>query len=135
MQIDFGIEQLKDLEKKLKHLPDKGKALLSKASSKGSELIQRKLITAYPINNKNNIHIRDTVKIKKAKIDKKRTYQTSFVYVGSKKAPYAMSLEWGRKTKKGRSKAGEYAKKTKDEYSDKASDIMIDVIIKGLGLR
>lgn len=135
MKLDIDVRDFKKLEKELLKLEDKGKSALSDASNKAGQFIQRKLISAYPINSKDNIHIRDTVKIKKAKIDKKRTYQTAFVTVGSKKAPYSMALEWGKKTTKGRSKAGYYVKNVTDDHGAKASEIMINVLVKRLGLK
>jgi hypothetical protein len=135
LKLDINVKDFKKLEKELLKLPDKGKSALSDASNKAGTYLQRKLITAYPVNNKNNIHIRDTVKMKKAKIDKKRTYQTAFVTAGSKKAPYAMALEWGRNTKNGRSRAGKYVENVKDNFGQKASEIMVNILIKKLGLK
>lgn len=135
MKVDIDFGDFAKLEKELLKTQDKGKKLLSEATNTAAEFIKRKLITAYPINNKNNIHIRDTVKIKKTKVSKKFTYQKSLISVGSKKAPYSMALEWGKSTKNGKTKAGHYVEKVKDQHGQKASQIMMNILAKRLGLK
>jgi hypothetical protein len=135
LKIEIDFSDFAKLEKELLKTQDKGKALLSEATNTAAEFIQRKIITAYPINNKNDIHIRDTVKIKKTKISKKFTYQKSLISIGSKKAPYSMALEWGKKTKNGRSKAGHYVEDVKNQHGQKAAQIMMNILAKRLGLK
>lgn len=135
MQIFVDVKDFKSLEKEFLKVGEQGKAYLADAVNKAGQFTHRSIKTSLPIHDKNDgIHLRDSVKQKKQKINKRKVYQASLVTVGDKKRNYAIATEFGRK-KRTPYKGLETVKKTLESNQNKIADIIIGVLTKRLGLK
>lgn len=120
----------------LKKMEDNGAQAITDAVNDGSKIFKREIKKRIPLNNKNDIHLRYAVLRKKARKQKKKFYQNSWVFVGDKKVVYAKQVEWGRKLKSGKiTKANHYVKNAKEEVGPYIQDHVAREILKKIGLR
>lgn len=135
LRVYVDVRDFKRLEKEIIKLEDKGKKYLSDAVNKAGEFAQRKMKTALPIDSKEDgLHLRDSLKLAKQKVNNKKTYQAALVTLGNKKIKYAKAFEFGRfKTR--RYKGSKLVKKTIENNQDKIAEIVIGVLSKRLGLK
>ena len=110
--------------------------LFRSAVNKAGDFTQRKIKSSLPLNDKqDNIHLRNSVKLKKQKVNNKKMYQASLVTVGDKKkVVYALTNEFGRKKTK-RYAGKKIIKKTIESNQARIADIIIGVLAKRLGLK
>ena len=135
LKVYVDVHDFKRLEKEIMKLEDKGKKYLSDAVNKAGEYAQRKMKTALPIDSKEDgLHLRDSLKLAKQKVNNKKTYQAALVTVGNKKVKYALANEFGRK-KIRQYKGTKIIKKTIENNQGKISEIVIGVLSKRLGLK
>lgn len=135
LKVYVDVHDFKRLEKEIIKLEDKGKKYLSDAVNRAGEFTQRKIKSSLPINSKDDgIHLRNSLKLAKQKVNNKKTYQAALVTVGNKKVRYALTNEFGRK-KIRQYKGSKIIKKTIEDNQGKIAEIIIGVLSKRLGLK
>lgn len=135
-RVYVNVEGWQEVSKVLAALGEKGKDLLHEAVNKGAEYLQPKLKNNIKIGNDNdNAHLRDTVRLSKAK-KKKSTKQTAIVKIGGiKGVEYPMHLETGHMTEDGKHvPAKPYVRNAADENAAKVAEIAVIYLLDKLGV-
>ena len=131
-----GVEGYKEVRDKLLALGEQSKDLLHEAVNKGAEYLQPKLKNNIKAGKEEgSVHLRDTVRLSKAK-KKKSTKQTALVKIGGiKGVEYPMHLETGHMTEDGKHvPAKPYVRNAADENAQKVADIAVNYLLDRLGL-
>lgn len=131
-----GVEGYKEVRDKLLALGEQSKDLLHEAVNKGAEYLQPKLKNNIKAGKEeDSVHLRDTVRLSKAK-KKKTTKQTAIVKIGGiKGVEYPMHLETGHMTENGKHvPAKPYVRSAADENAQKVADIAVNYLLDRLGL-
>lgn len=131
-----GVEGYKEVRDKLLALGEQSKDLLHEAVNKGAEYLQPKLKNNIKVGKEeDSVHLRDTVRLSKAK-KKKTTKQTAIVKIGGiKNVEYPMHLETGHMTEDGKHvPAKPYVRSAADENAQKVADIAVNYLLDRLGL-
>jgi HK97 gp10 family phage protein len=127
VEID-GLNQIVD---ELSKMPDGGKKALHNAVNKGAEYLHPKIRASIERgNSKDGKHLKDAIKVRKAK-PKKKTMQSADV-VGGKgtTVDYGFHVETGTRKTKGKS----FMRQTTDANAETVANIVMDEIEKGLGV-
>lgn len=135
-RVYVNIEGWQEVSKALAALGEKGKDLLHEAVNKGAEYLHPKLKNNIKVgNDEDNAHLRDTVRLSKAK-RKKSTKQTALVKIGGiKGVEYPMHLETGHMTKGGKHiPAKPYIRSAADENAAKVAEIAVNYLLDKLGV-
>lgn len=130
------VEGWKEVQQQLIALGEKSKDLLHEAVNKGAEYLQPKLRDNIKAgNDEDNAHLRDTVRLSKAK-RKKTTKQTALVKIGGiKGVEYPMHLETGHMTEdKKHVPAKPYVRSSADKNADKVAEIAVNHLLDRLGV-
>jgi hypothetical protein len=134
--VNIDKNDLKQVREMFERMADKGKGILHEAVNKGAEYLEPKIKNSIKTgNDDDNTHLRDTVRMGRAKPSKKAK-QTAVIRIGGiKDVEYPMHLETGHMTEDGRHiPARPYIRSTADEHQAKVADIVIDYIFDSLGM-
>ena len=131
------VEGWKEISQQLTALGEKGKDLLHEAVNKGAEYLEPKIKSSIKPGNDDDdtIHLRDTVRISKAK-RKKTSKQTATIKIGGLKgAEYPMHLETGHMTQDGKHvPAKPYVRQAVDQNAERVAEIAVNHLLDKLGV-
>lgn len=129
-------KDLDEIKNKFEQMAEKSKELLHAAVNKGAEYLQPKIKNGIKLGTDDEKHLRDTVRLSKAKPKKNAKYQTARIRIGGIKGiEYPLHLEVGHMTEDGRHiPARPYIRSTSDAYQEKVADIVIDTLFDSLGM-
>jgi HK97 gp10 family phage protein len=128
------VENLKDIIKELAAMPEKGKDVLHEAVNQGAEYLQPKIRNRVPLSSEDDVHLKDHIKISKAK-RKKTIKQTALVRISGKNADYGFHVETGHLTQAGRHiPANPFMRSATDENAEKVAEIAVEHILKRMGV-
>jgi HK97 gp10 family phage protein len=127
------IEGLKEVLKEFDKMPEKGKAIMHRAVNKAAEMAKPQVESALPVGTDSDTHIKDTVKVSRAK-PKKTSIQQAILRIGrGKKADYAFHLETGHTFKNGkRIPAQPTTRKTIDRHTETYATVIAETIFDGM---
>ena len=128
-RVTVGIVGMNDVLASFKKLGDDSKLILHAAVNKGAEVLAPKIKSNIPVGSDDDIHLKDAIKISKAK-PKKALRQSANIIVGKKSAEYGFHVETGRKGVP----PNPFMRSTTDQYQATISDIVANEILDRLGL-
>ena len=119
----------KEVIQELKKLEDNGKSKLLDAAVAGCEFLKPKIQDAIPINNEDDRHLRDNIKVVKGR-RKKSTNQSANIEVGKRSVDYGFHLEAGTQHMEGR----KFMRNTADKYAEEVANIVTKKFLDSLGV-
>lgn len=128
-KIYFDVDNLNEVLDSFKKMEDEAKITLHAAVNKGAQHLAPLIKSKIKVGNVNDIHVRDSVRVSKAKPGK-ALKQTAYVRMGNRKSDYAFHLETGTST----TKPQPVIRATTDQHQEKIADIIGNEILDRLGL-
>ncbi len=133
-RVYVDVENLKEIVAELARMPEVGKDILHEAVNKGAEYLLPKIQQKVPVNNDDDVHLKDNIKLSKAK-RQKSVKQTATVKISGKDADYGFHVETGHMSIKGRHiPANPFMRSTTDANADKAAQIVVEHILDRIGV-
>ena len=129
MRVFVEVDGFDDVTNAMKALEDKGKSCLNEATEAGAKYLQPKIRSSIPMDNTDDKHLKDAVKISKSRSKKKGVGQTQIV-VGKKSADYGFHVETGTRKMKGRG----FMRRTADEEAEAVAEVVVQAFLNKLGL-
>ncbi len=127
------VDGLDELIKEFKAMPKRGKARLAGAVNKGAGKLAPKIRQATPVGTEDGKHLRDNIKVRKAK--GKTAKATAEVYISGKSTDYGFHVETGHLTKGGRHiPAKPFMRNTTDANAEEIATIVAEEILDGVGV-
>jgi HK97 gp10 family phage protein len=125
------IDNIDEIVAELASMPERGKAILHSAVNKGAEYLHPRIQSAIERGEgKDGAHLKDAIKISKAKVGK-RTYQKADVVGGKgKKVDYGFHVEAGTSKMQGKA----FMRNTTDANAETVANIVMDEIERALGV-
>lgn len=123
------IEGIEEVLAAFDKLGDDSKLVLHAAVNKGAEVLAPKIKANIPVGSENDVHLRDAIKISKAK-PKKTLKQSANINVGKKQADYGFHVETGREGVSPRP----FMRSTTDQHQAEIADIVANEILDRLGV-
>lgn len=128
-RVTVEIEGFKEVLDSLVKLGDDSKLVLHAAVNKGAEQLAPLIKQNIKLGTVDDIHVRDSVRVSKAK-PKKTVRQSANILIGNKKSDYAFHLETGRKGVAPKP----YIRNATDQNHDKIAETVASEILDRLGL-
>jgi len=128
-RVTVEIEGMNEVLAAFKKLGDDSKIVLHAAVNKGAEQLEPLIKSNIPVGSLDDIHLRDSIKISKAK-PKKTLKQSANIIVGKKQADYGFHVETGRKGVPPKP----FMRSTTDKHQDQIADTVANEILDRLGL-
>lgn len=128
-RITVEIEGIEEVLKAFEKLGDDSKLVLHAAVNKGAEQLAPLIKANIPVGSEDDIHLRDAIKISKAK-PKKTLKQSANINVGKKSADYGFHVETGRKGVSPRP----FMRSTTDQHQAEIAETVANEILDRLGL-
>lgn len=128
-KIKFEMDNLNEVLDSFKKMEDDARLILHTAVNKGAEHLAPLIKSNIPISSMDDIHLRDSIKISKAK-PKKTLKQSTIIRVGKKSADYGFHLETGANG----AKPVPFVRATTDKHQERVADIIGNTILDRLGL-
>lgn len=130
-------KDLDHIKEMFEKMGEQAKETLHEAVNKGAEYLQPRIRNGIVLGNEDDdtLHLRNTVRLSKAKKGRWKK-QTALVRIGGiKKIEYPMHLETGHMTEDGRHiPARPYIRSTADMHQEKVAEIVVDHILRSVGL-
>lgn len=128
-KVFFEIDNLNEVLDSFKKMETDARSILHTAVNEGAEYLAPLIKSNIPISNMDDIHLRDSINISKAK-PKKTLKQSTIIRVGKKSASYGFHLETGANG----SKPQPFMRATTDRHQEQVADIVGNEILDRLGL-
>lgn len=128
-RIFFEVDDLNKVLDSFKAMENDARSILHTAVNKGAEHLAPLIKSNIKPGTVDDIHVRDSVRVSKAKV-KKTLKQSANILIGNKKTDYAFHLETGREGVPPRP----YIRTTTDQHQEEVADIVGNTILDGLGL-
>lgn len=125
----FEVDDMNEVLNSFKKMEGDARSILHTAVNKGAEYLEPLIKANIKLGTVNDIHLRDSIKISKAKA-KKSLKQSAIIRVGSKMADYGFHLETGSNG----AVPQKFMRATTDQHQEEVADIVGNEILKGLGL-
>jgi HK97 gp10 family phage protein len=129
--------ELEELEKKFLELGNRAQQEMNEAVHKGAKFLEPKVKAGIPLNSKNGVHLRNTVKIKRKgkSLNGRRGkntigYINAVITVGDKTARYSGHVELGTE----RIKERRYVRNVRDKYQKEVITIVKNEFYKRIGM-
>jgi len=130
--VRIRMEGADEFKKAIFAMGEEAKAILYEAANAGAEYALPKIKEKIPVDSEDNIHLRDTIRINKAR-RKKVSKQSAMIVIGKKSADYALSLETGHMTHGRHVEARPYIRPAIDENNYKIAQVIVDKLIERMG--
>ena len=129
--VDVELEGLDEIVRELSRMPEEGKKKLHQAVNKGAEYLLPKIRGAIQRGDlKAGTHLKDTIRIRKAKVKRRTTQSADIVGGKGKKVDYGFHVEVGTRKMEGKN----FMRSTTDREAEKVANIVIDEILDSLGV-
>lgn len=130
-KVYVSVDGVKEIIQDLKSMGDKGKAVLQEAAQKGAEHLQPKIQAAIPVSDADSKHLRDNIRIKKAR-GRRSAVQSADIIIGTnrKKYDYGFHFETGTYGKEG----SKVIRRTTDKHAAEVANKMVEHFLDRLGV-
>jgi HK97 gp10 family phage protein len=129
MRVYVDVSDFDDVIKAMSELEDKGKSYLNEATEAGAKYLHPKIKENVPVNNEDDKHLKDNIKISKSRSRRKGVGQTQVV-VGKKSVDYGFHVEAGTRKMAGRF----FMRRTADDEAEKVAEVVVEAFLKKLGV-
>ena len=126
--VDVRIDGIDELVNALIKMPDNGKGVLHSAVNKGAQYLEPRIRGAIERGEGKNGHLKDAVRVRKAKPQKRIRQSADIVAGKGKKIDYGFHVEVGTKNMKGKG----HMRQATDSNSEQVANIVMDEIEKVL---
>lgn len=129
--VDVQLEGLAEIVKELARMPEEGKKKIHQAVNKGAEHLLPKIQSSIQRGEaKSGTHLKDAIKIKKAKVSNKTSQSADIVGGKGKSVDYGFHVEAGTRKTAGKN----FMRSTTDANAEEVANIVIDELLNSLGV-
>lgn len=134
-KVTVQVEGYKEVINSLNSLGDTAKRVLEESAKAGAEYLRPIIQSAIPSSNDGDSkHLKDAVKLKKARLRRRDIQSADVVIGGNKDVDYGFHFETGHKGKKKRVEGTKVIRTATDNHAERAANIVAEHLLDKLGL-